>query len=203
MEKLKDKLSTVGAFLSAAGILSSLLAIFNYEVRILAWINLWGVGVAWAIRLGLILGGAAIFKIFKPAEAAAEAMVAPVKPAIEWDAYYRSLLADPAFSRFLAKVREQHAITFQAIADIQMYRVSHLQLSNTLGKVVPPGAQDIYLANAYLDRNGERLLVGAVWRDGRWESPLVKPLSPAEWAAYVPADTSPDHISTAAKMATA
>lgn len=197
MDKLRDKLSTFGGILSGLGILSSILAIFNYEVRILAWVNLWGPGAAWAIRVGLILGGAVLFKIFK----SASDDVVPEEAPMDWDGYYRSLLDDPMFSRFLDSVRGKYPISFQPVADGGPYRVAHLQLSNVSGGVVAPRAQDIYLANAYLERNGggERLLVGSTMTGGAWDGVLDKPLSPAEWSRYVPADTSPDLVSAALK----
>jgi hypothetical protein len=200
MEKLKDKLSTFGGILSGLGILSCILAIFNYEVNVLAWVNLWGTPVAWAIRIGLILGGLAIFKIFKSATEETAAEEAPM----DWNGYYRSLLSDPMFSRFLDAVRGKYPISFQPVADGRMYRVAHLQLSNNQGGVVASRAQDIYLANAYLERDGgrERLLVGATMTGGAWDKLLNKPLSHAEWTGYIPAGTSPDLVSNAAKMAT-
>lgn len=46
------------------GVVSSVLYLINYNLRILMWIDMWGQGVAWGIRGGLIVAGAALFFIF-------------------------------------------------------------------------------------------------------------------------------------------
>nr|WP_199099758.1 hypothetical protein [Gaetbulibacter sp. 4G1] len=43
------------------GILSAVLSIFNYNLRLLAWIDIWGNAIGWIIRILLILGGGALF----------------------------------------------------------------------------------------------------------------------------------------------
>jgi hypothetical protein len=201
MEQIKDKLSTFGGILSGFGILSCILSIFNYEVQLMAWINLWGAPTAWAIRVGFILGGAVLYKVFNTESADTTPKQAPM----DWDGYYRSLLADPMFSRFLDSVRGKYPISLQPIADGRQYRVMHLQLSNNAGGIVAPRAQDIYLANAYLERDGgrDRLLVGATMTGGAWDGVLDKPLSQAEWNRYIPAGTSPNLVSAAATSTSA
>lgn len=47
--------------MALAGIVSTLLSFVGYELRILMWIDMWGTGVGWAIRIGLIVVGAALF----------------------------------------------------------------------------------------------------------------------------------------------
>lgn len=44
-------------FLVVMGAGSILLNLFGFEFKILMWIDLWGPGVGWAIRIGMIVVG--------------------------------------------------------------------------------------------------------------------------------------------------
>lgn len=61
MENMKSKLGKGGLILAAMGVMSILLSIFNYNIRLLAWVDLWGNTMGWVIRILLILGGGALF----------------------------------------------------------------------------------------------------------------------------------------------
>jgi len=50
--------------LAAIGIMSIVLSIFNYNLRLLAWIDIWGSTAGWIIRILLIVGGGALFILF-------------------------------------------------------------------------------------------------------------------------------------------
>lgn len=54
-------MSKLGGYIAIFGIASIILYFFNYELRILGWINTWGETTAWIIRIGLIVLGAALF----------------------------------------------------------------------------------------------------------------------------------------------
>jgi hypothetical protein len=58
---ISDKVAGFGALLGLFGLVSSLITFIGYELRVLMWIDLWGPLVAWSIRLGLIVGGIAIY----------------------------------------------------------------------------------------------------------------------------------------------
>ncbi len=60
MEKIKMLLGKGGLLLAMLGILSSILSLFNYDLRLLAWINFWGDPMAWFIRTVLIISGGAL-----------------------------------------------------------------------------------------------------------------------------------------------
>lgn len=64
MEDIKLKLGKGGLVVAAMGIISILLSIFNYNIRLLAWIDLWGTATGWIIRILLILGGGALFFLY-------------------------------------------------------------------------------------------------------------------------------------------
>ncbi|EDP70563.1 hypothetical protein FBALC1_07388 [Flavobacteriales bacterium ALC-1] len=64
MEDIKSKIGKGGLLLAAMGIMSIILSIFNYNLRLLAWIDLWGNTMGWVIRTLLIVGGGALFLFF-------------------------------------------------------------------------------------------------------------------------------------------
>ncbi|MBM9499327.1 hypothetical protein JWG44_03575 [Leptospira sp. 201903071] len=65
MDQIKDKISSFGAFLSFAGIVSGALSFFNYNLKILMWIDNWGVATGWAIRAGLVAVGVVLYFLGK------------------------------------------------------------------------------------------------------------------------------------------
>jgi hypothetical protein len=60
IETVKAKLPSIGAGMAVMGIASTLLSFFNYNLRLLMWIDLWGTSVGWIIRILHIVGGGAI-----------------------------------------------------------------------------------------------------------------------------------------------
>ncbi|WP_109851647.1 hypothetical protein [Aquimarina sp. AU58] len=61
MDFIKSKLSSIGSLLFLMGLVSTILSIFNYNLKLLIWIDLWGTFMGWVIRIFLIIGGAAIY----------------------------------------------------------------------------------------------------------------------------------------------
>ncbi|WP_421150567.1 hypothetical protein [Seonamhaeicola sp. NFXS20] len=49
-------------------LISALLSIFDYNIRLLAWIDSWGSTIGWVLRVVLILAGGAMFFLFGRAE---------------------------------------------------------------------------------------------------------------------------------------
>ena len=64
MEKIKEKLGKVGLLIAALGIMSIVLSIFNYNIRLLAWVDFWGNTMGWVIRALLILVGGGLFFLY-------------------------------------------------------------------------------------------------------------------------------------------
>ena len=64
METIKSKLGKGGLLLAALGIMSIVLSLFNYNIRLLSWIDIWGNTTGWFIRILLIVGGGALFFVF-------------------------------------------------------------------------------------------------------------------------------------------
>jgi hypothetical protein len=65
MNAIFSYVASIGAFLALAGVASAVLSFFNYELRILMWIDRWGDGVAWAIRIGLVVVGLILVAVGK------------------------------------------------------------------------------------------------------------------------------------------
>jgi hypothetical protein len=61
MENIKSKIGKIGLVIGAMGIMSIVLSFFNYNIRLLAWIDIWGTTVGWIIKIALIVVGAALF----------------------------------------------------------------------------------------------------------------------------------------------
>ncbi|WP_435263073.1 hypothetical protein [Tenacibaculum sp. nBUS_03] len=64
METIKSKLGKGGLILAAMGIMSIVLSIFNYNIRLLAWVDVWGNTMGWVIRFLLILVGGLLYFFF-------------------------------------------------------------------------------------------------------------------------------------------
>lgn len=58
---LKSKISGFGGAAALFGFVSIVLSFFNYNLRILMWIDSWGETMAWVIRVGLIIVGLAVY----------------------------------------------------------------------------------------------------------------------------------------------
>ncbi|MCW3466712.1 hypothetical protein [Chitinophaga nivalis] len=51
----------IGAYIAILGLLAIVMNFFNYVPRLLVWIYQWGNGVAWGIKIGLVVFGAALY----------------------------------------------------------------------------------------------------------------------------------------------
>ena len=51
----------LGGYVALFGVLAIVLPFFNLQLRLLGWIDTWGETVSWAIKIGLIVVGAAMF----------------------------------------------------------------------------------------------------------------------------------------------
>lgn len=58
---LKSKISGFGSAAALFGLVSIVLSFFDYNLRILMWIDSWGETMAWVIRIGLIIVGLAVY----------------------------------------------------------------------------------------------------------------------------------------------
>ena len=56
----------VGSFMALIGLAAIVLNFFGFVPKILIWIYEWGEGVAWAIKIGLVVVGAALYFMGAP-----------------------------------------------------------------------------------------------------------------------------------------
>lgn len=54
-------MKSIGSLMMILGVLAIVFDFFNRVPRLLAWIYNWGDGVAWAIKIGLIVLGAVLY----------------------------------------------------------------------------------------------------------------------------------------------
>ena len=72
MAMIREKLSSVGVVLVLVGLISSVLQLVGYELRVLRPLNEASPLVAWGIRLGLIALGAVLFFVGPSSEESAD-----------------------------------------------------------------------------------------------------------------------------------
>ena len=65
----------LGGYIALFGVLAIVLPYFNLQMRLLGWIDSWGENVSWAIKIGLIVVGAALFLIGNSHKEIAEEVV--------------------------------------------------------------------------------------------------------------------------------
>ena len=69
MDDITNKLGKAGLLAAALGLISIVLSLFNYNIRILSWIDMWGTTMGWVVRGLFIFGGGALFYFFGRKEA--------------------------------------------------------------------------------------------------------------------------------------
>ncbi len=57
----RSKVASIGGIVALFGLVSMILSFFNYNLKILLWIEAWGETVSWVIRVGLIVVGLALY----------------------------------------------------------------------------------------------------------------------------------------------
>jgi hypothetical protein len=64
----KLKISVFGAVAALFGFASMILSFFNYNFKVLNWIDNWGENMGWAIRIELIVIGLAVYFVMSEPE---------------------------------------------------------------------------------------------------------------------------------------
>lgn len=191
MDWIKDKLSSIGAFLALAGVLSSVLYLLGYNLRILMWVDMWGVGVGWGIRLGLIAAGALLFFVSASGgegsgeHGSSEGGGADDDEDEDWDRYRAKVRADPRFAELLAKAQQQHGLTFDAPPDPDTYQIVHWAFANETGQQVGPEDSSALYLSLYCERPNKpkRVSVGTTLAKGEV---VTTELSSMQWNYLVP-----------------
>lgn len=60
-DALKSKISGFGGAAALFGFASIVLSFFDYNLRILMWIDVWGETIGWVIRISLIVVGLSVY----------------------------------------------------------------------------------------------------------------------------------------------
>jgi hypothetical protein len=120
--KIAGKISSLGAFLAFIGAMSSIITFFDYEVRLLAWINLWGSATAWGIRLALIVVGGGIFLVASGLDKSNSPEAQAAAHQARVDAWER-LKSHPRVQQFLADAAQMLRLTWDPSADANTYQV--------------------------------------------------------------------------------
>lgn len=68
IEQIKERIPSIGAGMAVMGLASSILSIFDYNLRLLIWIDLWGNTTGWIIRVLLVVVGGALILLFNNKE---------------------------------------------------------------------------------------------------------------------------------------
>ena len=68
METIKSKLAKGGFLLVALGAISIILSLFNYDIRLFSWMDLWGNTMGWVLRILSIVGGCFLLFFFEMEE---------------------------------------------------------------------------------------------------------------------------------------
>jgi len=64
MDFIKSNLSSLGAIMAVYGLASAVLSFFDYNIKFLLWVDIWGTTIGWLIRAGLMISGIALFFLF-------------------------------------------------------------------------------------------------------------------------------------------
>lgn len=72
-------LKKVGSYMALLGIFAIVLNFLDRVPRLLMWIYMWGDTVAWAIKIGLVVVGGALFFFTKSEEAEPVAETKPIE----------------------------------------------------------------------------------------------------------------------------
>ncbi len=59
--KAKQIVTSIGALIGVYGIASSVLYFNGYNIRLLLWVDQWGMTAGWIIRIVLIVAGAGLY----------------------------------------------------------------------------------------------------------------------------------------------
>ena len=163
MNWVRDKLSSIGIFLALAGLVSSVLQLIGYELRIFRAINAQGPATAWGIRIGCLVVGVLLYLVADRGQKA--------HATDEWTGYREAAAADPRMRAFLDQVAAQLGVA-----------PSHYTFMAETGEVLPAGDPRAVFLVAYIDRPDGKLQMSQDLRTGQVNQ---TPLSPVQWSAVV------------------
>ncbi len=172
MNFIREKLSSIGVFLVLAGIISSVIQLIGYELRIFRALNEASPVVAWGVRLGCIGVGAVLFMLGPNKEAES----GPPAPTLQ------DLAQDPRVQWLLAWAYQNlgAALTPQPGGA----RIAHVAFWNA--QSLPAEHHDPAVAKTVLYVDGYQSARWVVVGDLATRTAQLHPCAPDAWAYNVP-----------------
>lgn len=173
MNVIREKLGSIGMFLAFAGVVSSVLQVIGYELRILRALNEQPPAIAWGVRAGLIVVGAGLFLLSPKAPAEAAGPPAPTR---------EQLAADPRVQWLLAWAYQNLGATLAAQPGAP--RIAHICFWNH--QSLPATHDDPAVAKSILYVDGYQGQRWVVIGDLASRTAQLHPCQPDAWAYNVP-----------------
>lgn len=176
MDSIRRRISNIGVFLALSAILSAVLQLIGYELRILRPLNDAPPLLAWGIRLGLLVVGVALFFV-GPSDDQQESGASPAPGPTK-----EQLAHDPRMAFLVSWVGQNMGATLNPAAGYP--RIAHLAFWDSRSLPTTPFDPTASQAVAYVDN----------FQQGRWcvVSPVgsqvaqPSPVSADGWAYNVP-----------------
>lgn len=167
--KIASKITGLGVLLALYGVLSGVLYFFDYNLRILMWVDLWGPLVGWGIRGVLVVGGGALAFVASMFDKS-QSPEAQAERARAAEAAWAAVRNHPRTQQVFADLARLMPVTFDAPMDAQTYRVRQVLWQDASYRWQDPSTQINYgpddprVTNAafYLERAEppQRVVVG-------------------------------------------
>lgn len=142
-DKVADRVAGFGALLALFGVISSALYLFDYNLRILAWVDLWGQGIGWAIRACVIVGGGVLFVVAKKFDKTDTPEAHAAAAQTERDAW-EAVKQHPRTRQFLADLGQQMQISWDEPTDPDTYRIRLLVWQDAKFRSIDPSTESHY-----------------------------------------------------------
>jgi|GEM_PF-1558455 len=133
----------IGLFMAVLGIISSVLYVFDYNVQLLMWVDMWGPIVGWVMRIGFIIVGGAIAigaQVLDPAESPEAQAAEAQQRASAWEAVKNH----PRTQQMSADLSQGLKFTFDEPADPETYWVRKVLWQDVRGSWLDPSTQQYY-----------------------------------------------------------
>jgi hypothetical protein len=173
VQVVREKIASVGIFLALAGIISSVLQLIGYELRILRALDQQPPAIAWGVRLGLVVVGGVLFLAGPKQSADAAGPPAPTR---------EQLAADPRVQWLLAWAYQNLGAALSAQPGAP--RIAHITFWNH--QSLPASHDDPAVAKSILYVDGYQGQRWVVIGDIATRTAQLHPCQPDAWAYNVP-----------------
>lgn len=182
---MRSRIANFGILLAAMGLLSSVLTLFCYELRVLRALDELG-PAAWGIRGGFVVLGVVIFFIAVPKDEASDGATDGATAADTTAPTPRAAFAtDPRFQHLEQYMRGRFAFSLDAPTTPDTFQIVHVACMTAEGAAVGQLDPSARYVIAYLKRGADpaRMQVSLDLATGQCgETPLGR----LQWSAVVP-----------------